>query len=103
MNGPLNDESGVVFDTDRYLKDNTDNAFAVDRYLKDDTDDGFATDKLSSGDNMAKRSYLPTLLQAARSDFHLKKVYIFTRAFLIVRYYINSIKIRIIRNDDKIF
>ena len=102
MNGPLNDESGVVFATDRYLKDNTDDAFAVDRYLKDDTDDGFATDKLSLGDNMAKRSYLPTLLQAARSDFHLK-VYILTRAFLIVRYYINSIKIRIIRNDDKIF
>jgi len=66
VNGPLNDESGDVFATDRYLKDNTDDAFAVDRYLKDDTDDGFATDKHSSGDNMAKRSYLPARLQAAR-------------------------------------
>ncbi|XP_023335472.1 uncharacterized protein LOC111706768 [Eurytemora carolleeae] len=66
VNGPLNDESGDVFATDRYLKDNTDDAFAVDRYLKDDTDHGFATDKLSSGDSMAKRSYLPALLQAAR-------------------------------------
>ena len=79
-NDPVNDQSGDVFaadrylkdDTDdgfaadRYLKDDTDDGFAADRYLKDDTDDGFATDKRSSGDYMAKRSYLPALLQAAR-------------------------------------